>query len=612
VLPQCENVNKVFDCLLFYYNKIKMDLKPEWFCNCSFVSIKTLKMKKKLLLFASISLFTGLSVAQTLVTGPSSSASPYLIPSIPNTTITSILTASDNIGGYKMVGLADGAGAYDNNDGTFSLLVNHEVGSTNGVARAHGQTGAFVSKWVINKNTLTVLSGADLTTTVNLWTGTTYTAYTAANSNSLCAFGRFCSADLAEISAFYNSATSTGTQDRIFLNGEEIGSEGRAFAHIATGASAGQTFQLPHLGRASWENAVAAPNTGNKTVVGLMDDASPGQVYFYVGNKTNTGNVITRAGLTGGNLYGVAVTGLLAETSASVVTAGTPFALVNLGDVSAISGSSLNTISTNSGVTTFLRPEDGAWDPSVPGVFYFVTTNSFTSPSRLWKLQFTNPLNPENGGTITAVLDGTEGQKMFDNLCLNNMGEIFLQEDPGGQLHIAKIWKYTIATDALSLVAEHDPNRFVTGAANFLTIDEEASGILDASSILGAGTYLFGDQAHYSIPGEIVEGGQILVMKIGASTTELNSTTINNDIIQVYPNPTNDKLNVLITSNSKQHAEIKLTAVTGKVVAVNRFQNLEVGKNKLTISTQNLPNGIYFLNADVDQELTVIKVIIAH
>ena len=67
-------------------------------------------------------------------------------------------------------------------------------------------------------------------------------------------------------------------------------------------------------------------------------------------------------------------------------------------------------MSTNRGVTRFLRPEDGAWDPNAPNDFYFVTTNGFstpnTTPSRMYRLRFDDIKNPSLGGRITAVLDG--------------------------------------------------------------------------------------------------------------------------------------------------------------------------------------------------------------
>jgi hypothetical protein len=60
--------------------------------------------------------------------------------------ITSVLSANDSINGYPMVGVPDGLGAFDNGDGTFTLLSNHELLTTEGRPRAHGSNGAFVSK----------------------------------------------------------------------------------------------------------------------------------------------------------------------------------------------------------------------------------------------------------------------------------------------------------------------------------------------------------------------------------------------------------------------------------------------------------------------------------
>ncbi|MES2559863.1 MAG: choice-of-anchor I family protein [Bacteroidota bacterium] len=441
-----------------------------------------------------------------------SSQSPYLTSAAPGVKFNSMLTVGDNINGYKMAGLGDGLGAYDNGNGTFTLLMNHEMGNTVGVIRAHGSKGAFVSKWTINKSDLTVVAGSDLIKRVNVWNVATqsFNLLDSVNASSLSAFNRFCSADLPAVSAFFNAKTGLGTQERIFMNGEESGNEGRAFAHIATGANAGTTYELPALGKFSWENAVAAPAPSDKTIVAGFDDSTPGQVYIYVGTKTNTGSDVAKAGLTNGKLFGVAVTGLATEVSASFPAPNSPFTMVDLGFVKDSTGASLNTRSNNLGVTTFLRPEDGAWDPANPNELYFVTTNAFTSPSRLWKLHFTDIANPELGGTITALLDGTEGPKMMDNITIDKYGHVLIQEDPGNQVHLSKTWQYTIATDKLDLLASHDSTRFISGGANYLTQDEEVSGIIDMEDILGAGNFIVVDQAHYVQPGELVEGGQLL------------------------------------------------------------------------------------------------------
>ncbi len=452
----------------------------------------------------------GLSQAQTLQTGPSTTTTPYMWPSVVGGTAVSVLTAGDFVGGYPLAGLGDGMGAFDNGGSTFTVLINHEMGSTTGTVHAHGAAGGFVSQWVINKSNFQVLSGGDLIQNVKLWTGTTYTTYNAVNPSTLTAFARFCAADLPEVTAFYNPNSGKGTQDRIFMNGEETGNEGRGMAHIATGVEAGTSYQLPHMGRYSYENAVASPFPQDKTIVVGLDDSSPGQVYVYVGNKGYTGSPIEKAGLFGGKLYGISVQGMFNEQNTSVVAANTKFFMIDMSTFATQSGATLNTNSNNNGVTNFLRPEDGAWDPNRPSDFYFVTTASFSTNSRLWRLRFTDITNPELGGTITAVLEGAEGPKMMDNMVMDNHGHIMIQEDPGNQSHTAKVWQYKIATDAVSLVMDQDTMRFKTGNPGFLTQDEESSGIIDLQGIKGAGWFLLYDQCHYGIPSPIVEGGQIL------------------------------------------------------------------------------------------------------
>jgi len=68
-----------------------------------------------------------------------------------------------------MVGAPDGLGLFDNNDGTFTLLMNHELSSGSGAVRAHGANGAFISRYIIDKATLEVLSGSDLIQRVFAW-----------------------------------------------------------------------------------------------------------------------------------------------------------------------------------------------------------------------------------------------------------------------------------------------------------------------------------------------------------------------------------------------------------------------------------------------------------
>ena len=479
----------------------------------------------------------GLAPLEGKYTGPSTATTPYVIPAVVGSgvAIKSLLTVGDAIGGYKMAGIPDGLGAFDNGNGTFTLLMNHEIGSTSGVTRAHGGKGAFVSSWVINKSDLTVQSGADLIQNVFNWDSTTQassaTANNVANGNGI-SFNRFCSADLAGPTAFYNSGTGLGSQARILLNGEEGGSTGYALANVATGTSKGNSYVLGKFnlstngsgltGVGGWENLLANPFAQDKTVViGNNDGGSgllSGALAVYVGTKTNSGSEADKAGLTNGVLKFVNVSGNSAEivnttSRATNITTGTRFTL------------------SGTASTTFSRPEDGLWDPKNPSNYYFVTTDRIDQVSdgvgtqvgntRLWRLKFDDITNPDAGGSIDLLVDGdiVNGAKvnMFDNISIDNYGRILLQEDVGGSAHNGKIYQYDIATDSLKLLAKHDPARFgdvgVAATAPF-TNDEETSGIIDMESILGAGWSLFVDQAHYTtgISSDLVEGGQLIAL----------------------------------------------------------------------------------------------------
>src|SRR5215218_9537538 len=296
------------------------------------------------------------------ITGPSSSEGPYVVRSQPGVVTKSILTVGDEVpkaggGTYRMVGIPDGLGAFDNGDGTFTLLSNHELNAGAGIVRAHGAKGAFVSRWTISADDLTVESGEDLIQQIATWNATTSTYNAPAKGSVL---GRLCSATLAPVSAFFNTASGRGYDGRIFTDGEEVGAEGRAFGHTLAGTS----FELPALGKLSFENVVANPATGHRTLTVGLDDATGGQVYMYAGDKQTAGNPVERAGLADGRLYGIKVEGFPAEVPASGIPSGTRFSGVDLGDVRNSTGAALQTASVAAGVTGFLRPEDGAWDPT--------------------------------------------------------------------------------------------------------------------------------------------------------------------------------------------------------------------------------------------------------
>lgn len=484
-------------------------------------------------------LVTSGAYATTETTGPSSAVAPYMAfdagfaAANPRADLTAIRSVADanNFGVAQMTGIPDGAGAFDNGDGTFTLLCNQEI-SSGGNVRAHGKNGSFVSRWVIDKTTLRVVSIDDLATAAATWNGTGYNA-PAQNTT----WSRFCSATVPAVSALYNAATGKGTTARCIMNGEESGSSGKAWIHFATGVAARTSYELPHLGKLSYENCGACPFPQDTTIVISQDDTSGGNggggVYVYVGTKQNTGSEPVKAGLVGGITYGVKVGSGGNENGASGSSpvsgakgVSTSFTLVSLGDVSAKTSTS-NMVNGNT-LTWFARPEDGAWDPrpAFKNDYYFLTTASSTGMSRLYRLRFDDIANPAAGGQITCLVDGTEGQVMMDNLCVGQNGKIYTQEDPGGNNRFSKIWEYDTATGAFTSVASFKSSLFApTGGAPF-TNDEESSGIFDISDILGAGKYLFVAQVHTgasntTYPGA-VEHGQVLVLTVDNNSVQID------------------------------------------------------------------------------------------
>ena len=484
-----------------------------------------------------------LAAPQQIVSQAAFPAQTFLVGTEGRAAFREVLDAGElGANGYRFNGIPDGIGVMDNGNGTLRVLVNHELGNTAGDVRAHGSKGAYVSDLTIDKATLSVVSGKDFLASANdlFLSSADGTSWTSGNTT---AFARFCSGDLAAASAFRNG--SSGYDGRIYLTGEESGAEGRAFAHVLTGSDAGKVYELPSLGNLSFENVVANPLAQDKTVVVSLDDTSTnGQVYVYVGTKSNdvNANAIQRAGLADGNTYGIRVNST-GTTNTEVGSLANPndtglglsngigsFELVNLGDVKAKTGATLNSESISAGVTNWLRPEDGAWSQDGK-TFYFVTTATSTSASRLWALEFTNAANPEAGGTVKMLLNGSEGQVMFDNMTVADDGSILLQEDPGNNARLAKIWRYNPSTDTMVELAQHNPALF--SGSNPLTLDEESSGIVDISSFLtGVSGYdtskfsyfLVADQIHKAVasPTSQVEMGELVVMataKAGSTGT---------------------------------------------------------------------------------------------
>jgi hypothetical protein len=511
--------------------------------------------------------------AQNVITGPSSSQTSYLTPTSPGWSATALLTVGDAINGYQMAGIPDGLGAYSNGNGTMTVLANHEIGSIQGTTtllgttRAHGAAGGFVSKWVINTSTWQVISGGDfLTSATNqmMWDIANNT-WVARTVSTPYAYLRPCAADLPNLAAFYDASNGgTGYNGRIFMNGEETGAEGKAFAWIVDGAEAGKVYELPHHGKYSYENLLARSNYGVspgaanllQTVVVGTDDTTPGEVYVYIGAKTNLGNAVQKAGLANGLTYGIKVLTATGYTGDILLENATgingTFGLAQIFDnatIGAKTGVEFQAESTRLGVTQFARPEDAHWLDH--DSLILATTgasgsamNNITVSAKIYQLDFNSDATNgilTTGGNIKVLVDsskltGKDGAKAasFDNLTIGDDGLLYIQEDPGNNAYVAKHWvvnplagtQTQIEASAIQIF-ESDRSRFTTGATQFQTIDEEHSGIIDITSIVNDGIngskwFLVATQNHAAATGAsaatLVEGGQFIALNYKAGT----------------------------------------------------------------------------------------------
>lgn len=480
-------------------------------------------------------------------TGPNTKTKPYVLPIGDGVSVKSLLTVGDGAAsnGYEMVGIPDGLGLVRSEDGDrdFRLLMNHELRGTQGVVRRHGKKGAFVSELEIDSDSYEVEEGRDLIDSdVRYWNYITQTygpTPSPAGVNprdptdtfvaQTAEFNRFCSASITEWGQLYNKASKNGYKGQIYFANEENGDEGRLFGVTMNG----QAQQLPRLGQLSWENTIAADTNSDTTLVIGNDDSADGQLFVYAGTKQSSGNAFDEAGLTNGVNK---VLDLKDETVSNDVQfrakygkgKAVPF---TLGAEEVVDWDSSGARQNKDAVANGLalnRIEDGLFDPRHPNDYYVLTTEGSPGvvPSEpavtrdgggLWKVHFKDVDNPEKGGTIELLLDGSEAPFLNkpDNMGVDKQGNLLIQEEPGNNAQLARIVAYDVDTGDRGVLAEFDPALFRTGGPGFLTQDEESSGIIDAAKVLGKGWFLFDAQVHKASPDPAkVELGQLMAIHV--------------------------------------------------------------------------------------------------
>lgn len=480
-------------------------------------------------------------VATTSLPAFAADAPVYVQAVAPGASLQVLATAGDVINGYQIAGIPDGTGAFKSGN-SIKILMNHEIGYSStaaSLARAGGDaTGATVTEFTMNPATQKLTNAREFLTSALFYNYSTKvfsaSASAPAGATEKDSYGtpqhtkflnRFCSASLAPAGRFSYVDPKTkkafGIKDAVFLTGEEGGDESRGFAVNA----AGQLAQIPGLGLASWETFVAAP-TGTKTTALFGNEdgsATDSQLWLYQGTKTNTGAWYQRAGLTNGKTFVMNIGGFKTEADFR--------AQVGKGKETAVTfstvDSSVNGVAQNKAAalvgTSLARVEDGAFDPNDARNYYFVTTESNGNKAAtaldpnnklvtkrdggaLWKLRLTDAKNPALGGVITMLLDGSEAPYINkpDNIEVDGFGNILIEEDPGNNPQIERMFAYRIADGKIAVLTQFNEKMFskAAGDSSFITEDEEQSGVLNVTALLRKGKsdknsyYLLNAQVH--------------------------------------------------------------------------------------------------------------------
>ncbi len=472
---------------------------------------------------------------------------------ITNGEFTNGLNPGDSV--FAPVGIFDGMGAYDNGNGTYSLLVNAEIGPGKGYGfSVEGLNpvvdGARISKFIIDKDSDDDASNGFQSKL--LAGGLAYDEVISPVAGfATGAMNRFCSANLIQAGAF----NGRGFADTIFLMGEESAPGNRFFALDPNG---GKLYHVPAFGFGGWESATAV-DTGNANTVAVMlfDDANA-PLYLWVGAKdAGSSDFLARNGIaaSSGSLYawkadGIAATpAALAAVDLNTAVAG-GWVLLGSGDqIAALpDAAAQRTLAFTQGAMQFTRVEDGDVSPltgqqvvfnstggsgaDLYGSTYVVDLAAAFDANGLLASGLTTSLKVLVDTDKLTGLDRQNGIRSQDNLAWGSDNFIYIQEDKSlssgtadGQFgsQEASIWKVDPVTGLANRWAQIDRSATPmaygqTDAAPLDIGNWESSGIIDVSAIYGAaaGAYFLANVQAHSITngniggsGYLAESGQI-------------------------------------------------------------------------------------------------------
>lgn len=499
----------------------------------------------------------------------------------PELKITSLITNGEFTNGttpgsvYAPTGIFDGQGAYANGDGTYTLLVNSELGASAGYAyTAEGLnpsvTGARISRFIVDIDADDNAANGFQSRIIR--GGLAYDKVIGTDTNG---FDRFCSANLVEANSF---GAGRGLADRTFLVGEEVFGSGGGGAFYALDTANSDLYQVNAFGKGTWESATVIDTGSANTVAVLLFDDAKAPLRLWVGQKTS-GGFLERNGLAEANgaLY-TFVPSSLAETGKDAspgpdsddlkaLALGAPLAgqwvkiekPAGKASYADLTDAEIRTLATNLGALQLSRIEDGEVNPlnGQQAAFVATGTKDFSSGDLygdVYTLSFTDAFAADGSLAITGasslrviydadrLADPTTGLRNPDNLTWSADGFLYLQEDRanGGGLDVlngnfgtqeASIWKLNpegsidsitgapserwaqIDRTAVPTAYGQSQPGVVTDPTTNGVGNWESSGIIDVSTIYGAapGSMFLANVQAHSLGGGNINGSGYLV-----------------------------------------------------------------------------------------------------
>jgi hypothetical protein len=507
-------------------------------------------------LAAAVAVAVGAAVAVGGTSVADTPIKPYVEPVGGEYEVTALFSADDRVpllgGGpgqqYRMVGIPDGLGAHPNGDGTSTLFMNHELGFTaqsEPVVGGPKNRGAIVSQWTLDEDGDPVAGrrAYDAIYAEDEFLGPAPVVGNEAQMPRQ--FARFCSGYLA--------GPEHGFDRYIYLTNEEdaTASTFDGMGGLSVAIFDGELHTLPALGRYSKENSVVQPGRGTRTVIFSMEDGPAtldNQLYMYVGKKDRSAraSALERNGLVGGTLYVFRSLDPTRNSERTVTSGSVTGEWVEIPDAAEMTADQLEAASDAAGAMTFVRPEDATFNKNNRNELFFDTTGSSSGADdgvnelgRLYSLRLHpgNPLKPATLTTVynadTIVVAGGDIAISPDNLdvshdylMINEDGTTESRAVMGAKGRDGSIWRFELDKGPVHAVGVD-----VSTATRVAQLDPpgrdgvavspgvwETSGIIDASTMTGAGTWLSDVQAHppTGAPGGTtvtVEDGQLFLLR---------------------------------------------------------------------------------------------------